>query len=136
MGVVTMKERQRLEIFIGKKILIIEECIPLREIISSICAKWGATPIAAPGPREFVFQALKIVPDLIIFHPGTEKRSGLYTCKLIKSLNETRHIPILLTTANHSAPYSKDYNFTAFDDFLLKPFGAEELLVKMEKMLG
>lgn len=126
-----MKDRERIARFAGRKILIIEKCRELREVISAVCSYWGASTIEARNSRDLVFQALDEKPDLIIFHPGYEKRNDFHTCKLLKNLNETRHIPILLTTAYHQII---DLGIPGVDDYLLKPFGTEALLKKMEKL--
>ncbi|MDH3976532.1 MAG: hypothetical protein OEV42_19890 [Deltaproteobacteria bacterium] len=129
-----MKARERIGRFCDKKVMIIEECRELREIISSICSHWGASTIGARSSRELVFKALTEKPDLIIFHPGSERNSTHYTCKLLKSLKETRHIPILLSTGDCQTLKTKDLDLPGYDDYILKPFGTEELVMKMERL--
>lgn len=118
----------------NKKIMIIDECKEFREIISSICSYWGASTVTADSSEDVVFQVIRELPDLIIFHPGSERRSAFYSCKFIKCHEKTRHIPILLTTGDHSLSTYIDDSIK-FDDFILKPFVPEELEVKLEKLL-
>jgi len=130
-----MKNKERITVIRDKKILIIEECQELREIISTLCSNWGANTISAHDSKDLVYQALNEKPDLIIFHPGNEKMTAHYTCKLLKSMNETRLIPILLTTGDYESIKSKELESTGYDDYILKPFGTKQLLKKIEHIL-
>lgn len=120
----------------NKKIMIIDECKAMRDVISSICSRCGATTVTANNSREGVLRAIKDRPHLIILHPGSERRSGFFSYKFLKYHSETSHIPILLCTADHAAPYSMDDVKIKFDDYILKPFGSEKLIEKIEKLLN
>ena len=129
-----MKKAEKINRFSDKKFLIIDEYEDLREAISSLCLSCGAGTIVTRDGRVLLFQAIEEKPDLIIINPGKETRSGLYTCKLLKNHGETKHIPILLTIADHLVQHYAENNLSSIDDFLIKPFGTEELMEKIEQI--
>ena len=115
-------------------ILIVEDNKDLREYIREqiihkytiLEAKDGAEGFAIAGER---------IPDLIISDVMMPKMNGYEFCRKLKTDQRTSHIPIILLTAKAG---EKD-KFTGLqhgaDDYLIKPFSSEELLVRMDNLI-
>ena len=74
---------------INKTILIVEESEALRQTIATVCSHWGANTILSGDCKEAIGITLIRKPDLIIYHPGREKRKGYYVCRVLKNLPDT-----------------------------------------------
>ncbi|OOQ59325.1 response regulator [Mucilaginibacter pedocola] len=72
------------------------------------------------------------LPDLLLLDIWMSGEDGRDICRQLKSLNDTRNIPIIMISA------SRDIQASAFeagaDDFLAKPFEMDELIRKIEKL--
>jgi signal transduction histidine kinase/ligand-binding sensor domain-containing protein/AraC-like DNA-binding protein len=79
--------------------------------------------------------ALMEIPDLVISDIMMPKMDGLELCKRLKQNEKTSHIPVILLTAkaDHN---SKIFGFgIRADDFIAKPFNAEELIARIENLI-
>jgi DNA-binding response OmpR family regulator len=79
--------------------------------------------------------AQKHLPDLIIADIMMEKMSGLDLCQQIKSQLETSHIPIILLTAKSSKSSILQGLQLKADDYVVKPFDPDELILKVGNLL-
>jgi CheY-like chemotaxis protein len=72
-------------------------------------------------------------PDLLLLDIWMSGRNGRDLCRFLKSQEETRHLPILLVSANRDM--ERIAREAGADDFIAKPFGLDELLEKIERWL-
>lgn len=74
-------------------------------------------------------------PDLIILDVNMPKISGLDVCKVLKSNEKTRDIPIvMLTVKNEAVDRILGLEFGA-DDYITKPFNIRELVLRVKNIL-
>ncbi len=69
------------------------------------------------------------LPDLIILDVLLSGKDGRLICQKLKNQEETKHIPIIMISAHPSAKQS--VSIVGADDFIAKPFDADELLAKV-----
>ena len=70
-------------------------------------------------------------PDLLLLDIWMSGQDGRDICKALKSQASTRHIPIIMISANKDTEQiAKE---AGADDFLSKPFEMEDLLEKVRK---
>ena len=74
-------------------------------------------------------------PDLILIDVIMPDLGGLDTCKKIREEAEYCHIPIIFLSSNHSIEYRLEGYTAGGDDFVGKPFDADELLAKVKASL-
>ncbi len=73
--------------------------------------------------------------DLIILDVMMPKLDGFEVCKRLRALTEHRELPIILLTAKGTIE-DKILGFNSgADDYLVKPFDIQELLVRMRALL-
>ncbi len=73
--------------------------------------------------------------DLIILDVMMPKLDGFEVCKRLRALTEHRVLPIILLTAKGTIE-DKIFGFNSgADDYLVKPFDIQELLVRMRALL-
>lgn len=118
-----------------KIILVIDDNKEVRNLLRDIL--WPAYQIAeAANGDEGWEKASDIVPDLIISDILMPGMDGNALCEKIKSSNLTNHIPVILLTA---LPTSEDRIKGlkhGADSYIPKPFEAEHLLVRVEKLIS
>ena len=71
------------------------------------------------------------LPDVILLDIWMSGEDGRDICKLLKSRNDTKRIPIIMISA--TSDLAKSAKAAGADDFLSKPFQMEHLLEKVEK---
>lgn len=116
-----------------KKILIAEDDKAIIEVVKIILENEGYI-IIATDREEAINQALKEhTPDLILLDIWLSGEDGGQIAKLLKQKKETKHIPIIIMSANNET--EKITKEAGANDFLLKPFNIDDLLYVVKKHL-
>ncbi|MEZ4525979.1 MAG: response regulator [Desulfobacterales bacterium] len=115
----------------GDIILIIDSDSSNVKTISDCLREAGFDPAAAPGGGEGVKRAEILKPNLILLDAMRPETEGYETCRLLKSCEVTKDIPVIFMTA----PDSLEDKMRAFvcggADYLVKPVQPEELLARV-----
>ncbi|NTW24388.1 MAG: response regulator [Lentimicrobium sp.] len=118
-----------------KIILVIDDNQEVRTLLRDILSPVYQIAEATDGLEGWE-KAAEIVPDLIISDILMPGMDGNVLCEKIKSSNLTNHIPVILLTAlPTSADRIKGLKHGA-DSYIPKPFEAEHLLVRIEKLIS
>ncbi len=72
-------------------------------------------------------------PDLLLLDIWMSGADGRKICKKMKSIEETRDIPIIMISASRDV--KKSTIESGADDFLEKPFNMENLLTKIKTLI-
>ncbi len=107
-------------------VLIVEDNADMRYYIRKTLSDYYHTIEAANG-KEGVEKAREAVPDLIISDIMMPEMDGYKLCELIKTNEFTSHIPVILLTAKADQQSRLTGLEHRADDYLLKPFDADEL---------
>ena len=115
-------------------VLVIEDNLDMREyIIESIESDYHT--LTARDGEEGLKIAIEEVPDLIISDIMMPKKDGYQTTQALRENEVTNHIPIILLTARGDrASRLKAWQEKA-DEYLTKPFDAEELGIRLSNLL-
>ncbi|MFI5360491.1 MAG: response regulator transcription factor [Elusimicrobiota bacterium] len=109
------------------------------DIAENICAllnlKGHATTTAADGVLALQ-QARSEMPDLLLLDVMLPRLSGLDVCRTLRDESKTAKLKILMVTALGRGADLEDAFAAGADDYLIKPFDAERLFKKIEKMLS
>lgn len=112
------------------EVLIIEDDQDLRESL-----KIALSPIyqvfTSPNGIEGVEVAKTIQPSIILLDILMPNQNGFDTISVLRNTSETVKIPILMMSVISTSPDRvRAFNLGA-DDFLVKPFGTDELLARV-----
>lgn len=115
-------------------ILVVEDHDQVRKYIIDCIQKDFRILQASNAPEGYKI-ALEFIPDLIIsdiMMPGID---GFRFCEKIKNCTNTSHIPIILLTARADINDRITGLKWGADDYLTKPFNAEELRIRINNLI-
>jgi DNA-binding response OmpR family regulator len=111
-----------------KKILVADDDPAICEGISMILedAEYAVT---STTDGRTILEAKNYLPDLILLDIWMSGMDGRDICKQLKQQKETKHIPIIMISANKDTEeFAKE---AGADDFISKPFQMDDLLAKI-----
>ena len=115
-------------------LLIIDDNIDVRKYIAEILTGFYNIVEASNG-EEGLCKAFEEIPDLIISDIIMPKIDGIDLCRLLKSDARTSHIPVILLTAKATLNDKLEGLETGADDYIMKPFEAQELKARIKNLL-
>ncbi len=105
------------------------------QLLNSILSKENYKVIATLDSEKAYEIAAKERPDLILLDIMMPKLDGFEVCKIFKSREETKYIPIIFLTArNDEEGVQKGFKLGAAD-YVTRPFNRAELLARIETHL-
>ena len=107
-------------------VLIVEDHLDMRQYMHRIMSTHYQT-IDAENGKEGLRKATEIIPDLIISDIMMPVMDGYKLCETIKTRELTSHIPVILLTAKVDRESKIAGLEKGADDYLAKPFDANEL---------
>jgi DNA-binding response OmpR family regulator len=117
-----------------KNIYLVEDDGDIRELIRYLLSKYGYNVIQCATANIFREKMNELFPDLIILDIMLPDGNGVDICAEIKSNEATRHIPVLLMSANINNALK--FNKSAAEGFISKPFNIDDLLEKVKHMVA
>lgn len=75
-------------------------------------------------------------PDLVISDVMMPKMDGNALCRMIKSNQQTTHIPVILLTARQAMESEVEGLETGADDYVTKPFHLTILLLRIQRLIA
>ncbi len=115
-------------------LLIIEDNYDVRKYIKNILSSYYKIVEASNG-KEGLNRSSDEIPDLIISDIMMPEMDGINLCRTLKSGTRTSHIPIILLTARTSLKDKIEGLETGADDYIVKPFEAQELIARIKNLL-
>jgi DNA-binding response OmpR family regulator len=118
----------------GRQVLVVEDNPDMREFIAFELQ--GEYRVLKGGNGiEGVRVATEQLPDVIISDVMMPEMDGYQLCREIRKDPRTMHIPIILLTARADMAMKIEGLEHGADDYLTKPFNAQELRAKIKALL-
>lgn len=115
-------------------LLVVEDNRDVARYIGAMLSENYSISYASNG-KEGLEMALEFIPDLVITDLTMPEMDGLEVCRQIRSNEIINHIPVIMVTAKVSEAERIKGLEAGADAYLTKPFNAEELRTRVEKLL-
>ncbi|MFT4534622.1 MAG: signal transduction histidine kinase/DNA-binding response OmpR family regulator [Saprospiraceae bacterium] len=118
-----------------KTILIVEDNYDLQSFLKELLILQYNVILAENG-EEGYYYAKSNLPDLILSDIIMPKLDGIEMCKKLQNDSLTKHIPVVLLTANNSTNSKISGLKSGAIEYISKPFNTNELLLKVKNIIS
>lgn len=112
-------------------ILAIDDDPFIQKVIKKALISEQSTVIFANSGEQGIEKAPEINPDIIILDVEMPGINGYETCQKLRQLEVTKHIPVIFLSAHSSLEERMKGYEVGGDDYLSKPFEADNLKAKI-----
>lgn len=117
------------------KILVVDDEEHIRRILKFQLEKNGYDVVTAENGEVALQLVRREAPDLLLLDLMMPKIDGFELCKLIRQNCQTSQIPIIMLTAKSDLPDKIKGLKDGANDYLVKPYSNEELLLRVKNVL-
>jgi two-component system response regulator VicR len=120
-----------------KKVVCIEDESEMIDLVKLILGRKGFDLTGAMGGREGLEAVRRIKPDLVLLDLMMPDMDGWEVYQQMKAEEELKDIPVIVVTAKaQSIDKVVGLHIAKVDDYVTKPFGPQELLKSVERVLS
>ena len=116
-----------------QRILVVEDELPMRTALQDCLAAEGYRVLTAADGEAGLQRALKEKPDLLVLDVMMPRLDGFAICSELRRLGHDT--PVLMLTAKGFVQDRVRGLDVGADDYLVKPFSADELLARVRALL-
>jgi two-component system KDP operon response regulator KdpE len=117
---------------VGARILIVDDEPNILGTVAPLLRARGYEVFSAMSGRAGLESVERDKPDLVVLDLGLPDMDGVEVCRQIR---ETMNVPILVLSARGAEGDKVGALDAGADDYVTKPFGAEELLARIRASL-
>ena len=119
----------------AKRILIVEDEQPIREMVMFALAGAGYEVQEAADARQAQINITERLPDLILLDWMLPGLSGIDYARRLKKDELTRELPVIMLTARAEEEDKVQGLESGADDYITKPFSPRELVARIQAVL-
>lgn len=117
-------------------ILLVDDDNDIRHLFSTCLRREGYEVLEAATGRYGLELAQSRFPDLVLLDVGLPDMSGVEVCRQIKTDPKLRDVFVAFCSGEATSDESKVSGFqTGADEYLVKPFGLQELMARVQTLL-
>ena len=116
-----------------KKILVVDDDVDILNVVQLVLDANGFDVLATSNWQHINTQIDAFKPDLILLDVSLGTQDGRNICKQLKSNKDTKHISVILFSANHNI--EKSISECLADNFISKPFDINDLVEGINSQL-
>jgi two-component system, OmpR family, response regulator VicR len=119
-----------------KKVVCIEDELEMIELVKLILGRSKFDVTGAVGGHEGLRKIAEVKPDLVLLDLMMPEMDGWEVYQKMKASEEMRDIPVIVVTAKaQSIDRVLGLHIARVDDYITKPFGPQELLDSVERII-
>ncbi|RLC64114.1 MAG: two-component system response regulator [Chloroflexi bacterium] len=120
-----------------KVVVCIEDEPEMIDLVRLILGRKGFDLVGAVGGREGLETVRRLKPDLVLLDLMMPDMDGWELYQQMKADDALKNIPVIVVTAKaQSIDKVLGLHIAKVDDYVTKPFGPQELLQSVNKVLG
>ncbi|MDX7987431.1 phosphate regulon transcriptional regulatory protein PhoB [Xenorhabdus sp. 12] len=118
-----------------KRILVVEDEVPIREMVCFVLEQNGYQTIEAEDYDMAIKHLSDPYPDLVLLDWMLPGGSGIQLIKQMKRDNNTKVIPVIMVTARAEEEDRVRGLDVGADDYITKPFSPKELIARVKAVM-
>jgi CheY-like chemotaxis protein len=118
------------------KILIVDDDVETTALFESLIRNIGHEPVSVNSSLTAIETIKAESPDLILLDIMMPDVNGIELCKMIKAIQDIRHIPIMMVSALSDKGTKRDSSNAGAEDFLTKPVLPQNFAKKIKSLFG
>lgn len=119
-----------------KKVVCIEDELEMIELVKLILGRNKFDVVGAVGGQEGLDRISETKPDLVLLDLMMPEMDGWEVYQKMKASEDMRDIPVIVVTAKaQSIDRVLGLHIARVNDYITKPFGPQELLDSVERVL-
>jgi DNA-binding response OmpR family regulator len=120
-----------------RTVVCIEDELEMIELVKLILGRHNFQVIGAVGGQQGLDKIGEVKPDLVLLDLMMPEMDGWEVYQKMKASEEMRDIPVIVVTAKaQSIDRVLGLHIARVDDYITKPFGPQELLESVERVLS
>jgi DNA-binding response OmpR family regulator len=120
-----------------RTVVCIEDELEMIELVKLILGRHNFQVIGAVGGQQGLDKIEEINPDLVLLDLMMPEMDGWEVYQKMKASESMRDIPVIVVTAKaQSIDRVLGLHIARVDDYITKPFGPQELLESVERVLS
>ncbi|MCI0396963.1 MAG: response regulator [Chloroflexi bacterium] len=120
-----------------RKVVCIEDELEMIELVKLILGRHNFQVYGAVGGQQGLDKIAEVKPDLVLLDLMMPEMDGWEVYQKMKASEEMRDIPVIVVTAKaQSIDRVLGLHIARVDDYITKPFGPQELLESVERVLS
>lgn len=121
---------------VAPKVLVVDDSWTDLTLIATPLRESGFDVITAVDGEEAVEKVLRERPQCVLLDVVLPKQNGFQVCRRLKSMEQSRHIPIILISQKNT-PLDRRWGLQqGADMYITKPFSRDELLTSVRTLTG
>jgi DNA-binding response OmpR family regulator len=118
-------------------VVCIEDELEMIELVKLILGRHNFQVIGAVGGQQGLDKIQEVNPDLVLLDLMMPEMDGWEVYQKMKASESMRDIPVIVVTAKaQSIDRVLGLHIARVDDYITKPFGPQELLESVERVLS
>lgn len=120
-----------------RTVVCIEDELEMIELVKLILGRHNFRVIGAVGGQQGLDKIAEVDPDLVLLDLMMPEMDGWEVYQKMKASEHMRDIPVIVVTAKaQSIDRVLGLHIARVDDYITKPFGPQELLESVERVLS
>ncbi len=118
-----------------KRILLVDDELPLLELLSHRLKSWGYEVLTAANGEEGLRVAETERPDLVLLDIRMPRMNGREMCARLRARRDSSQLPVIFLTALGMPEQIEEAFLAGPDDYIVKPFKSAELKERIQNCL-
>ena len=116
-------------------VVAVDDSREMLDILKSVIAGAGYRFFGAGNAAQCLRLVRDVQPDLILLDIQMPEMDGFELCRQIRAIEACRNVPVAFVTARRTAQDVKAGIAAGGNDFITKPFDAQNMMARIERWL-